>query len=125
METQTLKSIYKSWPFKQAGNLLKRFKEAPDTPVTIETGYGPSGLPHIGTFAGVARTTWVRNAFEYLTGWPTELIAFSDDMDGLRKVRDDRTNDPPSLKRHTFTLNPELSALSYSPLYPDDPFNIF
>jgi lysyl-tRNA synthetase class 1 len=86
MKTQTYKSIYKSWPFKQAANLVRRFKEASGGPVKFETGYGPSGLPHIGTFAEVARTTWVRNAFEHLTGWPTELIAFSDDMDGLRKV---------------------------------------
>ncbi len=86
MKTSTYKSIYKSWPFKQAGNLVKRFKEAPDGPVKFETGFGPSGLPHIGTFAEVARTMWVRSAFEYLTNWPTELIAYSDDMDGLRKV---------------------------------------
>jgi lysyl-tRNA synthetase class 1 len=92
MKTPTNKSIYKSWPFRQAGNLLKRFKEAPNTTINFETGYGPSGLPHIGTFAEVARTTWVRNAFQYLTGWPTELIAFSDDMDGLRKV-------PPNLPK--------------------------
>ncbi len=77
---------YKSWPFKEAKGLQKRFREPPTTPVTFETGFGPSGLPHIGTFAEVARTTWVRRAFEYLTGWPTRLIAFSDDMDGLRKV---------------------------------------
>ena len=77
---------YKSWPFKEAQNLRKRFKEPPITPVRFETGFGPSGLPHIGTFAEVARTTWVRHAFEFLTRWPTQLIAFSDDMDGLRRV---------------------------------------
>jgi lysyl-tRNA synthetase class 1 len=77
---------YNSWPFKEAQKLQKRFKESPDTPVRFETGFGPSGLPHIGTFAEVARTTWVRHAFEVLTDWPTQLIAFSDDMDGLRKV---------------------------------------
>ncbi len=75
-----------SWPFKEAQKLQKRFPEQPSTPVRFETGFGPSGLPHIGTFAEVARTTWVRHAFEAITGWPTELIAFSDDMDGLRKV---------------------------------------
>jgi lysyl-tRNA synthetase class 1 len=80
------KPVYKSWPLKEAQKLHKRFKEPPVTPVLFETGFGPSGLPHIGTFAEVARTTWVRHAFEYLTGWPTRLIAFSDDMDGLRKV---------------------------------------
>ena len=79
-------SNYKSWPFKKAFKLQKRFAEAPATPVKFETGFGPSGLPQIGTFAEVARTTWVRQAFEFQTHWPTVLIAFSDDMDGLRKV---------------------------------------
>ena len=77
----------KTWPFQEARSLLKMhgpFKEG-DT-VRLETGFGPSGLPHIGTFAEVARTTWVKNAFEKLTGIKAELIAFSDDMDGLRKV---------------------------------------
>ncbi len=77
---------YKSWPFKEASGLQRRFREQPAAPVVFETGFGPSGLPHIGTFAEVARTTWVRRAFEHLTGWQTRLIAFSDDMDGLRKV---------------------------------------
>ena len=77
---------YKSWPFKEAENLRKRFNKPPETAVAFETGFGPSGLPHIGTFSEVARTTWVRNAFECLTDWSTVLIAFSDDMDGLRKV---------------------------------------
>jgi lysyl-tRNA synthetase, class I len=80
------KSKYKSWPFKEAQKLHKRFKEAPEHPVRFETGFGPSGLPHVGTFSEIARTTWVRHAFEHLTRWPTQLIAFSDDMDGLRKV---------------------------------------
>jgi lysyl-tRNA synthetase, class I len=79
-------TVYKAWPFKEALKLQKRYAEPPTTPVRFETGFGPSGLPHIGTFAEVARTTWVRQAFEFLTQWPTELIAFSDDMDGLRKV---------------------------------------
>ncbi|MDP3377399.1 MAG: lysine--tRNA ligase [Brevundimonas sp.] len=108
----------RSWPFEQARNLLahvlkKRLSEAElnaarllidagkadealatfealQRPVILETGYGPSGLPHMGTFGEVARTTMVRNAFRALTGdhWPTRLIAFSDDMDGLRKVPD-------------------------------------
>jgi lysyl-tRNA synthetase class 1 len=77
---------YKSWPFKEAQKLQKRFAEPPNIPVRFETGFGPSGMPHIGTFAEVARTTWVRHAFEFLTHWPTQLITFSDDMDGLRKV---------------------------------------
>jgi lysyl-tRNA synthetase class 1 len=77
---------YKSWPFKEAQKLHKRYPEPPDISVRFETGFGPSGMPHIGTFAEVARTTWIRYAFEFITQWPTQLIAFSDDMDGLRKV---------------------------------------
>ncbi len=80
------KSTYKSWPFKEAEKLQRRYPEQPGEAVLFETGFGPSGLPHIGTFAEVARTTWVRHAFEELTGWTGKLIAFSDDMDGLRKV---------------------------------------
>lgn len=80
------KPFHNSWPFKEAQKLNKRFKEVPTIPVRFETGFGPSGLPHIGTFAEVARTTWVKHAFEQLTGWHTQLIAFSDDIDGLRKV---------------------------------------
>lgn len=76
----------KSWPFQEAQKVQKRFRDQSPSIVRFETGYGPSGLPHIGTFAEVARTTWVRHAFEHLTGLPTELVAFSDDMDGLRKV---------------------------------------
>ena len=65
----------------------------------FETGYGPSGLPHIGTFGEVARTSWVRRAFERITGLPTRLLAFSDDMDGLRKVPDNMP-DGEMLRRH-------------------------
>ena len=72
----------KAWPFEEAARLTVR----DDRPVLFETGYGPSGLPHIGTFGEVARTQWVRLAYEALTGRPTRLISFSDDMDGLRKV---------------------------------------
>ncbi len=75
----------KSWPFKESDSLAKQLRNY-DGVVRFETGFGPSGLPHIGTFAEVARTTWVRRAFEHITGKKTELIAFSDDMDGLRKV---------------------------------------
>jgi len=94
----------KAWPFEEARRLLKRFpqgKRGPDgalVPVLFETGYGPSGLPHIGTFQEVLRTTLVRRAYEVLTagangrGHPTRLIAFSDDMDGLRKVPDNVPN---------------------------------
>jgi lysyl-tRNA synthetase class 1 len=78
----------KAWPFEEARKLLARYPSGfPATGVLFETGYGPSGLPHIGTFGEVARTTMVRRAFETLApGVPTRLIAFSDDMDGLRKV---------------------------------------
>ncbi len=82
----------KSWPFAEARALIKRLKQtdgkttAEDKPVVFETGYGPSGPPHIGTFGEVARTTMVRRAFELLTGRPTRLICVSDDMDGMRKV---------------------------------------
>jgi lysyl-tRNA synthetase class 1 len=112
----------RTWPFEQARNLLKRLlrvrldgearaeaerlfaageaARALDSfeplrrPVVLETGYGPSGLPHIGTFGEVARTTMVRTAFRALTedAWPTRLICFSDDMDGLRKVPDNVPN---------------------------------
>ncbi len=113
---ESLSREARSWPFEQARNLLahvlkKRLSDADRAvaqslidagkadealkqfeglgrPVILETGYGPSGLPHMGTFGEVARTTMVRNAFRALTGdhWETKLIAFSDDMDGFRKV---------------------------------------
>ena len=77
----------KSWPFQEAKALIKRLDRVKkDGAVVFETGYGPSGPPHIGTFGEVARTTMVRRAFELLTGRETRLIAFSDDMDGMRKV---------------------------------------
>jgi len=85
----------KAWPYEEARKLLKRWpagKPGGD-PMIFETGYGPSGLPHIGTWNEVARTTFVRQAYEELTGGaPTRLIAFSDDMDGLRKVPDNIPN---------------------------------
>jgi len=78
----------KAWPFEEARRLLKRYEKAPPEKgyVLFQTGYGPSGLPHIGTFGEVARTTMVRRAFEVISDIPTRLICFSDDMDGLRKV---------------------------------------
>jgi lysyl-tRNA synthetase class 1 len=81
----------KAWPYEEARKLLKRWPQgkADGEPVVFETGYGPSGLPHIGTFNEVLRTTFVRRAYEEITGGsPTRLIAFSDDLDGLRKVPD-------------------------------------
>ncbi|MCP4606684.1 MAG: lysine--tRNA ligase [Proteobacteria bacterium] len=80
---------YKSWPFREAQRVIKTLgRDAPPQTVVFETGFGPSGLPHIGTFAEVARTTWVKRAYEHLTGGDSTLIAFSDDLDGLRKVPD-------------------------------------
>ncbi|MGN6619627.1 MAG: lysine--tRNA ligase [Sphingomonas sp.] len=84
----------KAWPYEEARKLLKRYPDGKPggAPVLFETGYGPSGLPHIGTFNEVLRTTMVRNAFHALSDAPTRLIAFSDDMDGLRKVPDNVPN---------------------------------
>jgi lysyl-tRNA synthetase class 1 len=78
----------KAWPFEEARRLLKRYESAPPEKghVLFETGYGPSGLPHIGTFGEVLRTTMIRRAFEVISDIPTRLICFSDDMDGMRKV---------------------------------------
>lgn len=78
----------KAWPFEEARRLLKRYEKAASEKgyVLFETGYGPSGLPHIGTFGEVLRTTMVRRAFEVISDTPTKLICFSDDLDGMRKV---------------------------------------
>ncbi|HTP91909.1 MAG TPA: lysine--tRNA ligase [Xanthobacteraceae bacterium] len=84
----------RAWPFEEARKIVARLKRRPKDEVIFETGYGPSGLPHIGTFGEVARTTMVRHAFRVLTDdrIKTRLIAFSDDMDGLRKVPDNIPN---------------------------------
>ncbi|MFN3655774.1 MAG: lysine--tRNA ligase [Pseudolabrys sp.] len=94
---QELKSVAEqsnAWPFEEARKIVARLKRKPKDEVIFETGYGPSGLPHIGTFGEVARTTMVRHAFRVLTDdkVKTRLIAFSDDMDGLRKVPDNVPN---------------------------------
>ena len=75
-----------AWPFEEARKLIERIARSGKKEVLFETGYGPSGLPHIGTFGEVARTTMVRQAFRVLTEdkVPTRLVAFSDDMDGMR-----------------------------------------
>ncbi len=88
MDLQTAAAEARAWPFVEARKLAKRIGSQPVTKghVLFETGFGPSGLPHIGTFGEVARTAMVRHAFETLTTTPTRLIAFSDDMDGLRTV---------------------------------------
>jgi lysyl-tRNA synthetase class 1 len=98
LDAETLRTAAlgsKAWPYEEARKLLKRFPDGKPSgePMLFETGYGPSGLPHIGTFNEVLRTTFVRHAYEELTGGaPTRLIAFSDDMDGLRKVPDNVPN---------------------------------
>jgi lysyl-tRNA synthetase class 1 len=94
---QDLRSVAENsnaWPFEEARKIVARLKKRPKDEVIFETGYGPSGLPHIGTFGEVARTTMVRHAFRVLTDDKirTRLIAFSDDMDGLRKVPDNVPN---------------------------------
>src|ERR1700751_4214023 len=90
-----------AWPFEEARKIVARLRKKPKAEVVFETGYGPSGLPHIGTFGEVARTTMVRHAFRVLTDdkIKTRLIAFSDDMDGLRKVPDNVPNKE-LLKQH-------------------------
>src|SRR5215470_801185 len=102
----------RAWPFEEARRVLKRLEARPDgadKTVLFETGYGPSGLPHIGTFGEVARTAMVRHAFEVLTEGrrTTRLICFSDDMDGLRKIPDNVPNKD-MLARH---LDQPLTAV--------------
>ena len=79
-----------AWPFVEAKKMLRERKAFIEKKgkITLQTGYGPSGLPHIGTFGEVARTTMILNAIKSLSEIEVELIAFSDDMDGLRKVPD-------------------------------------
>lgn len=107
---QELAQTAKAWPFEEARKLVERVKRRKETPkeILFETGYGPSGLPHIGTFGEVARTTMVRHAFETLMPEiPTRLLCFSDDMDGLRKVPDNVPNQD-MLKEH---LNKPLTQV--------------
>ncbi len=80
--------VSKAWPFEEARRLLKRYEKSAEKKgyVLLETGYGPSGLPHIGTFGEVLRTTMIQRAFELISDVPTRLICFSDDLDGMRKV---------------------------------------
>jgi len=91
----------KAWPFEEARRVLKRYEAGPPAKghVLFETGYGPSGLPHIGTFGEVARTTMVRRAFELISDIPTRLVCFSDDMDGMRKIPENVPN-PEMLREH-------------------------
>ena len=79
-----------AWPIVEAKKMLRerKFQIEKKGKITLQTGYGPSGLPHIGTFGEVARTSMIVNALSHLTDLPTEILTFSDDMDGLRKVPD-------------------------------------
>ncbi|WP_114954287.1 lysine--tRNA ligase [Sphingosinicella terrae] len=86
-ELREAANVSKAWPYEEARKLLKRYPDGPgERPILFETGYGPSGLPHLGTFQEVARTLMVRHALSEMVDWPSRLIAFSDDMDGMRKV---------------------------------------
>jgi len=93
-DLMTLAAGAKAWPFEQARLVADRLKRQPKEAVIFETGYGPSGLPHIGTFGEVVRTSMVRHAFRVLTGdaIPTKIICVSDDMDGMRKIPDNVPN---------------------------------
>src|SRR5271167_3581224 len=86
--------VSKAWPFEEARKLVARIERTGQREAVFETGYGPSGLPHLGTFGEVARTTMVRRAFRVLTedAIKTRLVAFSDDMDGLRKTPENIPN---------------------------------
>ena len=90
----TLAAGAKAWPFEQARLVLERHQKHPKDVVVFETGYGPSGLPHIGTFGEVVRTSMVRHAFRVLTDdkIATKIICVSDDMDGMRKIPDNIPN---------------------------------
>ena len=105
----------RAWPFEEARKLVARVVKTGKQEVLFETGYGPSGLPHIGTFGEVARTTMVRRAFETLCDIPTRLLCFSDDMDGMRKIPDTVPN-PEALKPYLhkpLTVVPDPFGGSY------------
>ena len=105
-----------AWPFIEAKKILNDRKKYINrkSKIVLQTGYGPSGLPHIGTFGEVARTSMVVNALNYLTDIPKEIITYSDDMDGLRKIPDNVPNQEILLKN----LNKPLTNVP-------DPFGKF
>ena len=117
---RALAETARSWPFEEARRLAKRMERAKNAsgPVLFETGYGPSGLPHIGTFGEVSRTSMVRHAFEVLTGRETRLVCFSDDMDGLRKV-------PPNVPNKELLENYLDKPLTSVPNPFDDDYDSF
>ena len=94
MIDESIIQVISSWPFVEARKLVKERQKIFEKKgkIILQTGYGPSGLPHIGTFAEVARTTMMVNAIKQLTNIPAEIITFSDDMDGLRKIPDNIPN---------------------------------
>src|SRR3984957_20942794 len=98
---RTIAEAARAWPFEEARKIVARTggKAPAKGYLLFETGYGPSGLPHIGTFGEVVRTTMVRQAFALLSDIPTKLYAVSDDMDGLRKVPDNIPN-PDMVREH-------------------------
>src|SRR5918993_4427232 len=106
---RSLAEAARAWPFEEARKLVARIggKAPAKGHVLFETGYGPSGLPHIGTFGEVVRTTMVRQAFTRLSDVPTRLFCFSDDMDGLRKVPDN----VPNKEMLTAYLNKPLTSV--------------
>lgn len=108
-DMRELALVAKAWPFEEARKVLARIgNKTPEKGyVLFETGYGPSGLPHIGTFGEVLRTTMVRRAFEMMSDIPTKLFAFSDDMDGLRKV----PSNVPNQEMLTEYLNKPLTVV--------------
>ncbi len=91
-ELESISQSSKSWPFVEASRIISNAKKANKKIINLQTGYGPSGLPHIGTFGEVARTTMIVNAIKSISDFKVNLIAFSDDMDGLRKVPDNVPN---------------------------------
>ena len=100
-DLRALAMTSKAWPFEEARALLKRYPDGVPAKghVLFETGYGPSGLPHLGTFGEVLRTTMIRRAFEVMSDIPTRLVCFSDDLDGMRKVPGNVPN-PDRLAQH-------------------------
>lgn len=98
MTNHSTSTDYTAWPYEEARKILEKIEREEaagrrkHADVLFETGFGPSGLPHIGTFSEVARTLWVRYAFEKLSGMPTRLYSFSDDLDGLRKIPENIPN---------------------------------
>ena len=111
-----------AWPFKEAQAILKRINnKLPEKGyVLFETGYGPSGLPHIGTFGEVVRTTMVRKAFEIISDMPTRLFCVSDDMDGMRKIPDTIPNKEEYIKYMDMPLTTVPDPFGTSKSYADN-----